>query len=261
MQRGTELPIRAGVDGLDAGCRLTLELGHTRVADEDRFARLVERTRGVSGPTPPRVPSVGPAQLDEALGATFDLLAGSGLSYESGVPMLKWVHDLFRVDDGDRGFCLGSADRFPIDLSEDLEATVASFATWQLLAGAASPSPAHRAILDLRRSGRLDRIFTDNVDRLLPACGVEDSVNVRGSGVVNEVFPAHFGSNSRALLVVGVSADRRGVIAQARRRGMRIVVVNPYLPVSPGARNLDYLQSGDVYGRATAGELLPKLSR
>ena len=48
------------------------------------------------------------------------------------------------------------------------------------------------------------------------------------------------------LLVIGVAADRRRIIAQARSHGMRIVVVNSERVVSPFAQNRSYLRPGDV---------------
>ncbi len=54
------------------------------------------------------------------------------------------------------------------------------------------------------------------------------------------------------LWVVGVSADRRGIIQQARELGKIIVVINPNNEVSPNSKRLDYLQSdrqrsGDIW--------------
>src|SRR5205085_1715665 len=75
--------------------------------------RLAARQPDETPPTPPRLPSSPVFDL-RALGITgCDLLAGSGLSYEAGLPMLKEIHDLFWVDDGYEAFCLGGRDQFP----------------------------------------------------------------------------------------------------------------------------------------------------
>jgi hypothetical protein len=112
----------------------------------------------------------------------------------------------------------------------------------------------------LRQEGLLHNVYTDNVDRLFDIVGIHDYERVRGSGVVNEFHRVTFSPDADCLLVVGVSADRRGVIAQARERGLRLVVVNPYWPVSPGAKNLDFLQPDDIYVRASAGTVLPRIA-
>ncbi len=227
--------------------------------DLDRLGKLASRQPDQPPPTPPRIASHDVFDLRRHGVTRFDLLAGSGLSYESGLPMLKEVHDLFWVDDGDAGFCLGAKDQLPKLLLGDMEGMFRRFAGWHVRAARARPSGAHECLSRLRHAGLLRRVFTDNIDRLFVAAGMADYVQVRGSGIVNEVFPAEFHPESDALLVVGVSADRRGIIHQARRRGLKLVVINPYVPVSPGARNLDYLRDGDIYFRLTAGEALPRI--
>lgn len=227
--------------------------------DLDRLGKLASRQPDHPPPTPPRVASHNVFDLRRHGVTRFDLLAGSGLSYESGLPMLKEVHDLFWVDDGDAGFCLGAKDQLPRLLLGDVEGMFRRFAGWHVQAARARPSRAHECLSLLRRAGLLGRVFTDNIDRLFAAAGIADTVQVRGSGIVNEDFPADFHPESDGLLVVGVSADRRGIIRQARRRGLQLVVINPYVPVSPGARNLDYLRDGDIYFRLTAGEALPRI--
>jgi NAD-dependent SIR2 family protein deacetylase len=250
------------LDVLDRGAGqrlLRIVSGRPTGRDLYRLSSLAAREPDPPQETPPRVPATDVFDLRE-LGITgCDLLAGSGLSYEAGLPMLKDVHDLFWVDDGFDGFCLGAKDHLPRLLLDDQEKMFRRFSQWHIQAARTAPSVAHQCLAGMRRAGLLHNVFTDNVDRLFTLAGIEDYQQVRGSGVINEFFPARFSPQSDALLVVGVSADRRGIIAQARERGLRLVVVNPYLPVSPGAKNLNYLQAGDVYYRQTAGEALPRV--
>ncbi len=228
--------------------------------DLDRLTRLAARYPEPPLPTPPAIESNAVFDL-EALGVSgCDLLAGSGLSYEAGLPMLKEVHDLFWVDYGYEDFCLGEKDRFPSLLKEDLTGMFRRFAGWHTQAATTQPSEAHHCLMQLRQTGFLHNIFTDNIDRLFDLTGIHDYEQVRGSGVVNEFHQVHFHPESNALLVVGVSADRRGIIAQARQRGLKLVVVNPYIPVSPGAKNLDYLRDGDIYYRMCASEALTQIA-
>lgn len=224
-----------------------------------RLSMLASRQPEPPVPTPPHIASMSNFDL-KSLGVTgCDLLAGSGLSYEAGLPMLKDVHDLFWVDDGYEGFCLGGKDLMPSLLRHDLEGMFRSFTGWHVQAAKTQPTEAHKCLFQLHRAGFLHNVYTDNIDKLFPLTGFENSTKVRGSGVVNEFFPTNFHSDSNVLLIVGVSADRRGIIAQARQRHLKLVVINPYIPVSPGAKNLNYLQDGDIYYRLSAGEALPKI--
>lgn len=233
--------------------------GRPQAGDMDRLGRLTRRRPDHPVPTPPMTRQVPSFDLRESGITGCDLLAGSGLSYESGLPTLKEVHDLFWVDDGYDNFCLGARDRLPELLHGDLAGMFRRFASWHVQAARAKPSGAHRSLRQLREAGFLHHVYTDNIDRLFAVAGIDDAVQVRGSGVVNEVYPTQFHPDSNALLVVGVSADRRGIIAQARRRGLKIAVINPYLPVSPRAKNLDYLEPDDIYFRLRAGEALPSI--
>ena len=235
---------------------VTIISGRPTGENLSNLRKLAMREPATQPPTPPCATGRPDWNLP-ALGIRrMDVLAGSGLSYEAGLPMLKEVHDLFWVDDGYEGFRLGGTDQLPALVSRDIESAFRTFSSWHTTAARTAPSLAHQRLLGLRRVGVIDRVFTDNVDNLFPDVGITDAERVRGCGVVNEVYPATFGGQSAALLVIGVSADRRGIIEQARAAGMRIVVVNPYMPVSPGARNLDYLHVNDIYFPVTADEAL-----
>ena len=52
---------------------------------------------------------------------------------------------------------------------------------------------------------------------------------------------------SPRLIVVGVAADRRQIIRQARMTRLDVIVVNPCEKVSPNVTHLDYLRPRDVF--------------
>jgi hypothetical protein len=179
---------------------------------------------------------------------------GSGLSYESGLPTLASVHEVFGVDHlGDSDFTFGARDPIPQQLADSVAETFAQFARFHLLAAVATPSPSHERFARLYRDGLLTRILTDNVDNLLSALGVAFT-RTRGIGIFNDRFPLRFDRNEKTLLVVGVAADRRSIIQQARAQGLRIVVVNPEELVSPKSQSLSYLRAGDTWYRKTAAD-------
>jgi hypothetical protein len=99
--------------------------------------------------------------------------------------------------------------------------------------------------------GLVGLILTDNVDNLIAKTNVP-FVRTRGTGVLNERFPVHL--QSPRLIVVGVAADRRSIVAQARRQGREIVIINPCMRVAPHVRHLDYYRATDSFYKITAQE-------
>jgi len=97
----------------------------------------------------------------------------------------------------------------------------------------------------------VSRILTDNVDNLFCKLDVPFT-RTRGIGIFNDPFPVTFDRNEKTLLVIGVAADRRSIIHQARKQGLRILVVNPQEVVSPMSQNLSYTRPYDLWYRMTA---------
>jgi hypothetical protein len=183
---------------------------------------------------------------------------GSGLSYESGIPTLASVHEMFGVDHlGDADFTFGSQDPLPRQLAENVSETFSRFIHFHLLAAIAAPSSSHRVLATLHRSGSVTRILTDNIDNLFSKLDVPFT-RTRGIGIFNDRFPIQFKRNEKTLLVIGVAADRRLIIQQARKQGLRIVVVNPEEAVSPKSQNLSYLRPEDTWYRTTAHDFFAR---
>jgi hypothetical protein len=243
---GDEAALR--VEGAGGRQRLELRLGAPTPEDLDRTRRLKLRRarRRIPEPTLP-APAEGdpPRPLFPA-----DLYVGSGLSYEAGLPTLCDMHEVFCVDRHDAaGFTVGSDDELPAQLANEGEARLRKFCQVHVGALVATPTPAMETIGRLMRAGVVRRLFTDNVDNLLAKVGVPFE-RVRGSGVFNERHEVRF--ESPTLVVVGVAADRRQIVRQARVRGLDVVVVNPCARVSPNVLHLDYVQPQDLFYRTTA---------
>ena len=177
---------------------------------------------------------------------------GSGLSYEAGLPTLASVHETFGVDHlGDDQFIFGARDPIPRQLADSVAYTFGRFVHFHLLAATTTASLSHLRLATLYDRGVVTRILTDNVDNLFAQIPVPFT-RTRGIGVFNDRFEIKFDRNERTLLVIGVAADRRDIINQARKQGLRIVVVNPHAPVSPMSQNLSYLRPKDRWYRMSA---------
>ena len=259
---------------------LQIEIGVARARDKDLIRRLKKRRReskvqsGVIEQNGQlkviaNVKSLDGDSLDRSLSKFFpcDLYVGSGLSYEAGVPVLADLHETFGVDDRKKGFLFGRDDPLVTRLVPDAAGTFLQLMKVDFGYMAASPSRGHKLIMDLQSSQAIRYVFTDNVDDLLERAHVT-CVPTRGDGLCNVRYD--FGSHRDRqglmdarfpLLVVGVSADRRGIVQQARKAGRKIVIINPIKPVSPLSRNMDYLRSGDVLIRKEFRSVCDALER
>jgi len=101
-------------------------------------------------------------------------------------------------------------------------------------------------------------VFTHNFDGLLERCGVRTQ-NVRSyAQIVPDIALA---TDAKALLVVGLHADRRRIQAAARRAGLKVIHIDPQqLPVAAGWRDypLEISAPDDAHIVLPAGEALPR---
>ena len=236
---------------------LEVTFGSPRDADLDRSTRLQRRRPRRSWKEVAKAPPVD--DFDAARLFPADLYVGSGLSYEAGLPTLCDVHKYFGVDHEDGSdFTVGGIDPLPMRLADDPLGTLRDFCRVHVQALSAEPTSAMCAIKRLYDQGLVRKVFTDNVDNLLAKVGVPYE-RTRGSGVFNERYPAEFAS--RNLIVIGVAADRRSLVAQARGRKLDVIVVNPCVAVAPRVRHLDYLREHDLFLRMTAGDFFGRVSK
>jgi len=237
----------------DAGlATIEFSFGTPSAADEDKVNRLRRRRprrRIKQGDFP--LPSLNPS-YSELFPA--DVYVGSGISYEAGLPTLCDMHDRFGVDSEHAdGFACGLDDPLPKALAEEGPSRIKLFASLHIDALQAQPTTGMTWLSTLQREGMVGRVFTDNVDNMLAKVGAEFE-RVRGSGVFNERHPVTF--TNRRLIVIGVAADRRQIVQQARGKGLHVIVVNPCAKVSPNVTHLDYLRSRDTFFKMTFDEFV-----
>lgn len=236
--------------------RLRMVVGEPSEYD---LATLQRRLRGkprLSIPQLRLVPES--ANYDLSRFAPFALCVGSGLSAESGLPLLGSIHNLFEVDDVETGkLVFGASDNLPSRIVVNVDFEFKRFCQFTIDAIKAKPSCSHRMIADLYRKRIVKQVFTDNMDDILAKVNVPYT-QTRLS-IFPDRFPARFDPEVKSLLVVGVAVDRREVIKQARARSLKIIVINPILDVAPHTRNMDYLRQGDIFFKAPANEVLPRI--
>ena len=242
------------IDRKRSQVNVEFRFGLPAAEDEDRVHRLKlrrPRRRIVTPTLPSPTDNFDPAALWPA-----DLYVGSGLSYEAGLPTLCDMHDVFCVDNETQdGFTVGASDRLPALLADEGVERLKAFCQVHTKALFAEPTLAMRAIADLVAANKVRRIFTDNVDNVLSMTDVPYE-RVRGSGVFNERHEVDFASPR--LVVVGVAADRRQIVRQARAAGLVVVVVNPCKKVSPNVTHLDYVRPTDLFFKCEAETFFAK---
>lgn len=230
---------------------LGLQIGRPRVIDTELIDRLKERLPEPCQPKP--LPQ--PSEVGDLLRYTpCDLYVGSGLSYEVGVPVMRSLHMMFQVDDGESTFKFARNDGLVDEIWDNWEQTFKRLVSVDTAYIQAHTGVSHRKIKQLQSSELIHQIYSDNVDDLLERADITP-IRTRGTGLFNEYFDVRAGAVETRLSgeqvpflwVVGVSADRRAIIQQARLAGKTIVVINPDEPVSPRSKRLDYLQPNDIF--------------
>jgi hypothetical protein len=157
----------------------------------------------------------------------FHVEVGCGLSIESGVPPLHFLHHIYQVTEREANTFIFDAARDTVvcDFLADPETTLDRFTHMYRSAFLAEPSEAHRDLKALAESGSLTGpVMTNNVDCLLRCAGLEE-LHLRRYD--QDVPHVDFDPCARALLVIGSHADRRRVQRRARAHGMQIVFLDP----------------------------------
>ncbi len=236
--------------------RLRIEVGRATEYDKKTIARRLKGKPRLSIDPPRLVPET--QSYDISKYAPFALCVGSGLSAESGLPLLGEIHNIFEVDNGEiEKLVFGREDGLPKRIVENAKGEFRGFCQFTIDAIKAKPSKTHHALAGLYKKGAIRQIFTDNMDDLLKKINVPYT-QTRLS-IFPDRYPVEFDPEVKTLLVIGVAVDRRDVIKQARYKGLKIIAVNPVFGVAPHSRNMDYLCKGDIFFREEAGEALPKI--
>ncbi|MFJ2113303.1 hypothetical protein ACIOEX_15685 [Streptomyces sp. NPDC087850] len=163
----------------------------------------------------------------------FQVEVGCGTSIEAGIPPLHYLHEVYRVT-ARRDNSLTQSHAFTMSpvsdmlvremlLGAELKAPdlVAMFRACFL----AEPTSAHRALKAMYDAGHMvGPVITHNFDVLSARVGLPELFVRRYD---QKIPPVPLLPKAKALLVIGLHADRRAVQERARRKGMRIFFVDP----------------------------------
>ncbi|UED84868.1 hypothetical protein [Streptomyces profundus] len=163
----------------------------------------------------------------------FQVEIGCGTSIEAGVPPLHHLHEVYRVT-ARKDNTVGQSHAFTLSpqedslvremlISADVKAPdlVAMFRACFL----AKPTGAHRALRALQDTGAfVGPVITHNFDALPARSGLQECFVRRYD---QRIPPVPLLSESKALLVIGLHADRRAVQQRARAMGKKIFFVDP----------------------------------
>lgn len=188
---------------------------------------------------------------------------GCGPSIEAGIPHLSTLHRIYGVSHGDYRFVFRAQDDGLLALFADPERKLREMTDIYRACMVAEATPFYRRMLDLYRSGHLvGPVITNNFDCQCADLGLPE-ISLRRYDW-GPYYPriAH-DPRARALLVIGVHADRRLVQMRARERGLRVIFVDPESYVSPDGRTISYPveapQDDDLFVRATADAAFAEL--
>ncbi|MDX2565106.1 hypothetical protein PV371_36380 [Streptomyces sp. TX20-6-3] len=198
----------------------------------------------------------------------FMVEIGCGSSIEAGVPPLHFLHEVYRVTER-KDNTLTQSHRFTMRPQDDslieemltapqnkAEQLTAMFK----IAFEAEPTDAHRVLKELADAGRLvGPVIQHNFDLLAARAGLPECFVRRYD---QKVPPVAFNKRAKALVVVGLHADRRAVQARARALGMKVFFVDPEGLMENGewkSYPIEGAREGDVVVRAGAIEALTRL--
>ncbi|GAA1399160.1 hypothetical protein GCM10009639_38460 [Kitasatospora putterlickiae] len=197
----------------------------------------------------------------------FVVEAGCGTSIEAGVPPLHFLHEVYRVT-ARRGNDLTQGYAFTMTPAEDIlvqevltdtERKVDDMVGMFRHLLQARPTAAHRVLKALHDAGyAIGPVATHNFDRLFARAGLPEALMRRYDQRTPDM---HYPPQAKALLVIGLHADRRDVQKRARAIGLKVFFVDTEGVTEHGSHK-EYLIEGAGEGDVVVrSEAIPALHR
>jgi hypothetical protein len=211
---------------------------------------------------PPGRPTlIEPEEIARHLPVQLEL--GCGPSIEAGIPHLSTLHRIYGVSKADYRFVFRAADDGLLDLFAAPEAKYRAMTDIYrscVVAGTTRFYENTRALF--QRGHFVGPVITNNFDCQCADLGLPE-ISLRRYDW-EPYYPAiTLDSRARALLVVGVHADRRLVQMRARDDGLPVIFIDPESYVAPDGQPIPYPveapQDRDLFARFTADQALARL--
>ncbi|MGW2541160.1 hypothetical protein ACWC5I_09880 [Kitasatospora sp. NPDC001574] len=200
----------------------------------------------------------------------FVVEAGCGTSIEAGVQPLHWLHEVYRVTER-QGNDLTQGYRFTMapgqdvlvqEMLTDTERKVGDMVAMFRALFQAEPTEAHGVLRALYDGGHaVGPIATHNFDRLFARAGIPEAFMRRHDQRTPHM---DYPPGARALLVIGLHADRRDVQRRARKLGLKVFYLDTEGITENGVHK-EYLiegaRQGDVIVRSAAIPALRRLAQ
>jgi hypothetical protein len=204
---------------------------------------------------------VGAEELAIHLPAQVEL--GCGPSIEAGIPHLSTLHRIYGVSHANYGFIFRAADDPLLELFRAPENKYREMTEIYRACLLAEPTPFYLQMRELWRRGALvGPVITNNFDCQCADLGLPE-LSLRRYDWGPYYPELAYDPRARSLLVIGVHADRRLVQMRARRKGLRVLFIDPETYVAPDGGLISYPveapQRDDLFVRATAHDAMAAL--
>lgn len=188
---------------------------------------------------------------------------GCGPSIEAGIPHLSTLHRIYGVSHADYGFVFRAREDGLLSLFRDPVAKYREMTEIYRACLLSRSTPFYDRLEDLWNRGIfVGPIITNNFDCQCAALGLPE-ISLRRYDWGPYYPHIEHDERARSLLVIGVHADRRLVQMRARRRGLRVLFIDPEAYVAPDGSAIPYPveapQREDLFVRKTAHEAFAAL--
>jgi hypothetical protein len=188
---------------------------------------------------------------------------GCGPSIEAGIPHLSTLHRIYGVSHANYGFVFRAKDDGLLEVFRDPVGKYREMTEIYRACLVARPTPFYERMLDLHRRGFLvGPVITNNFDCQCADLGLPE-ISLRRYDWSPYYPEIPHDERAKSLLVIGVHADRRLVQMRARKRGLRVLFIDPEAYVAPDGSAIAYPveapQAGDLFVKQTAHDAFAAL--
>lgn len=182
---------------------------------------------------------------------------GGGASTEIGIFPLNFLHKVYSIYDKNRKFVFDYENDFIVqEIARNPASALNNFSAMHRSIIKAEPNDFYKVLKKMHEKKFIvGPIITNNFDGLIRQVGLEENYIRKYS---DNAFPdIEFHKDAKSLIVVGVHADRRHVQRSARKRGLKVIYIDPEKYVDIDGEPVDYFlespQDGDILIKNKAG--------